>query len=262
MTAVSFTGLASGIDTASLVSQLVAAERAPAAAIAGHQSDLNTQKSIVGSMSAALAALGTAVRGRDIPGEVQPPKASSSDGHVTVAASSGAIATVHDVRVLQLARGQITGSRTFTSSGAGVLGTGSVTITTGTTTKTVNYGASDSLADIASKINGAGVAASASVLFDGTSYRLMVASTGTGTAAAAHFTDSGDSLGLSSAANIKVAAQDAKATIDGVDVTRSTNVIDDAVAGVTFTLVSPHAVSDASAQVTVALDSDSLKIGR
>ena len=104
-----------------------------------------------------------------------------------------------------------------------------------------------------------GVDASASVLFDGTSYRLMVASTGTGTAAAAHFTDSGDSLGLSSAANIKVPAQDAIATIDGVDVTRGTNVIDDAVAGVTFTLVSPHAVSDASAQVTVALDSDTLK---
>jgi flagellar hook-associated protein 2 len=259
MTAVTFTGLSSGLDTASLVNQLVAAERAPADTIAGHQSDLNTQKSIVGSLSAALAALGTAVRGLDIAGEVQPRKASSSDGHVTVAASAGAIATVHDVRVKQLARGQISGSRTFTSAGAGVLGDGSLTITTGTTTKAISYSATDSLADIASKINSAGVAASASVLFDGTSYRLMVAATGTGTAAAAHFADGGDSLGLSSAASIKVAARDAIATIDGIDVTRGKNVIDDAVAGLTFTLASPHADTDPSAQVTVALDGDGLR---
>jgi len=259
MTAVTFTGLSSGLDTASLVSQLVAAERAPANVIAGRQSDLNTQKSIVSSLSSAVAALGTAMRGLDVPSETQPRKASSSDAHVNVAASSGAVATLHDVRVQQLARGAINGSRTFSSAAAGVLGTGSVTITTGTTTAQIDYGSTDSLADIADKINKAGVAASASVLFDGTSYRLMVASTGTGTAAAAKFVDTGDSLALSSSANVKVAARDAIATIDGVDVTRGSNVMSDVVTGLTFTLVSPHATADASAAVTVALDTDSLR---
>ena len=43
MTAVTFTGLSSGIDTSSLVTQLVAAERAPANVIASRQSDLNTE---------------------------------------------------------------------------------------------------------------------------------------------------------------------------------------------------------------------------
>ena len=51
MTAVTFTGLSSGIDTASLVNQLVSAERAQATAIASRQSDLGSQKSIVGSLS-------------------------------------------------------------------------------------------------------------------------------------------------------------------------------------------------------------------
>lgn len=256
---VTFTGLSSGIDTASLVSQLVAAERAPADAIASKQSDLNTQKSIVGSMSAALAAFGTAARAMDILSEVQPRAATSSDAHVTVAASSGATATVHDVRVKQLARGQITGSRTFASADAGQIGAGTLSITTGTTTKAITYASTDSLADIASKINGAGVGASASVLFDGTSYRLMVASTGTGTANAATFVDGGDSLGLSDAANIKVAARDAIVGIDGVDVTRGTNIIGDAVAGLTFTLVSPHAEADASSSVGVTLDTGGLR---
>jgi flagellar hook-associated protein 2 len=258
MTAVTFTGLSSGIDTASLVTQLVAAERAPTNQLASRQSDLATQKSIVGNLSTALAALGTAVRGLDLPGEAEPRKATASDGHVTVAASSGAIATVHSVRVQQLARNQITSSRTFDSADAGVLADGSVAITTGTTTATIGYTSADSLADIASRINASGVAASASVLFDGTSYRLMVTSTGTGSAGAAHFVDDGDGLALSDPDNITVEARDAIATIDGVDVTRSSNVIDDAVAGVTFTLVSPHAAADTTAAVTVALDRDGL----
>jgi flagellar hook-associated protein 2 len=256
---VTFTGLSSGIDTAALVNQLVAAERAPADALASKQADLNTQKSIVGSLSSALAALGTVARGMDIATEVQPRIATSSDAHVTVAASSGATATVHDVRVKQLARGQITGSRTFTSASAGVLGDGTLSITTGTTTKSIAYSATDSLADIASKINGAGVAASASVLFDGTSYRLMVASSATGTAAAPTFTDGGDSLQLSDPDNIKIGAKDAIVAIDGVDVTRGSNVIGDAVAGLTLTLVTPHADADTSASVGVSLDATGLR---
>ena len=260
MTAVTFSGLSSGLDTASLVNQLVAAERSRADVIASHQSDLNAQKSIVGSLSSALAALGTAARGMDVASELQPRTATSSDSHVTVAASSGAAATVHEVLVHQLARGQITSSREFTSAGAGVLGTGSLSITVGTTTKSISYGATDSLADIASKINNAGAGASASVLFDGTSYRLMVAATATGTAAAPVFTDGGDGLDLSNAANIKVSARDAIADIDGVTVTRGSNVIGDAVDGLTFTLVSPHEATDTvGATISVTQDSTSLR---
>jgi flagellar hook-associated protein 2 len=258
MTAITFSGLASGIDTVSLVAKLVAAERSPATAIATKQSDLNTQKSILGSLSTALAALGTAAKGMDLATGLQPRIAASSDAHVTVAASSGAAATVHDIRVQQLARGQITASRTFTSAAAGALGAGSLSITTGTTTTSIDYASTDSLADIAGKINTAGTGASASVLFDGTSYRLMVAATATGTAAAPKFTETGDGLGLANPANVKIPAQDAIARIDGVDVTRSSNVISDAVAGLTLTLVSPHAATDASSAINVALDTTSL----
>ena len=256
---VTFTGLSSGIDTASLVAQLVAAERAPADTLASKQTDLNTQKSIVSSLSSALAAFGTAARGLDILSEVQPRSASSSDAHVTVAASAGATATVHDVRVKQLARGQIASSNTFTSSAAGIAGAGTLAITTAGTTQTISYAATDTLGDIATKINNANAGATASVLFDGTSYRLMVASTATGTAAAAHFAETGSGLGLADPANIKVPAKDAIATIDGVDVTRSTNVISDAVDGLTFTLVSPHGATEASASVGVQLDNNGLR---
>lgn len=255
---VTFTGLSSGIDTASLVSQLVSAERAPADTLATKQSDLNTQKSILGSLSSAVAAFGAAARGLDILSETQPRAATSSDAHVTVAASAGATATVHDVRVKQLARGQINGSTAFTSA-AGPAAAGTLAITVSGATKSISYAATDSLSDIAAKINGANAGATASVLFDGTSYRLMVASQATGTAAAAQFAETGAGLGLSDPANIKVAGKDAIATIDGVDVTRPTNVMADAVDGLTFTLVSPHADSEASASVGVTLDSNGLR---
>jgi flagellar hook-associated protein 2 len=259
MTAVTFTGLSSGLDSASLVNQLVAAERARATLITNRQSDLNSQKSIVGSLSSALAALGTVARGMDLATEVQPRAAASSDARVTVAASSGAAATVHDVRVRQLARGQITASRTFDSAAAGQLGNGSLSITIGDTTKSIDYSSTDSLADIASRITSAGAGVSASVLFDGTSYRLMVAASATGTAAAPQFTDSGDGLDLSNPDNIKVDALDAIVDIDGVEVTRGRNVIDDAVEGLTLTLVSQHADAEPAATVRVALDNAGLR---
>src|SRR5439155_11332887 len=123
---VTFTGLASGIDSASLVNQLVAAERSQADTLVQQQSDITTQKSIVGSLSTALAAFGTAARGMDLLSELQPRAAASSDSHVSVAASSGAATTTHAIRVNQLARAQVTASKTFATNAAGVLGDGGV----------------------------------------------------------------------------------------------------------------------------------------
>jgi len=256
---ISFNGLASGLDTGSLIDQLVSVERSSATKLTTRQSDLNTQKSIVNSLSTALASLGTLARGMDLGSEVSPRKATSSDAHVLVASSASAAATVHDVRVRQLARTQITSSRTFASPAAGVLGDGNVTITTGGTPATVSWTSADSLADIASRINDSGAGASASVLFDGTSYRLVLAAKGTGTAAAPTFSDAGDGLALADPANRKVAARDAIVTIDGIDVTRGTNLIDDAVPGVTITAVSEHAVAEADSHLTVSLDRDALR---
>jgi flagellar hook-associated protein 2 len=256
--AITFSGLGSGLDTASLIKQLVAAERSPADAITQRQSDLNTQRSIVASLSSAVSKLGTTLQGMTVPADLQPRTASASDAHVSVTASAGAASTVHDVRVEQLARGQITSSDTFATMAAGVVGAGTLTIAAAGKTASVSYSPSDSLSDIAAKINSADVGASASVLYDGSTYRLMVAATGTGSANAPVFTESGASLGLARAENVKIPAQDAKVSIDGVSVTRPTNTIDDAIQGLTLTLNSPQATSDVDTSVTVGLDNSAL----
>ncbi len=252
---ITFSGLASGLDSASIIDKLVALERGTADKLASRQSDLNTQKSIVSSLSSAVAALGTAARGMDLDSEIHPRAATLSDaGKLSIAVAANASAGVHDLRVKQLATSEVRSSRLFDTATAGTLASGGVDITVAGTTKSVNWDTTDSLDSIATKINGASAGVSASVLFDGTKQRLVVTANATGTAAAPTFVDRGDGLDLSNAANINSASANAVLSIDGIDVTRGSNVISDALSGVTFTLTSAHAATDASTKATVALD--------
>jgi flagellar hook-associated protein 2 len=249
--------LSSGIDSASLISQLVTAEKAPANILLAEQNDLSSHKSIVDSLASSVASLGTLVGGMTLSSDLQFRTASSSDSHVTVTADGTAAAATHDVRVLQTAKGQVTSSRTFSSNTAGVLGSGSVDIQTGTASPiTVSWDSTDTLDSIASKLNDANAGVSASVLYDGSSYRLMLTSKQTGTANAATFTDHGDGLAFSAASGVRVAAQDAQVSIDGVTVTRPTNVIDDALTGVTITANSAQAATDPDSSIAVSVDHD------
>jgi flagellar hook-associated protein 2 len=258
MSAVSFSGLASGLDTSSLIAKLVSAEKSSETQYTSQQTTISNQKSAIDALTSAVASLGSLADDLALPSTLQMRTASSSDSHVSVAASGTATATVHDVRVNQLAAAQVASSNTYTGDTAGIAGTGSVQITSGTTVATINYDSTDTLSSIASKINNQNAGVSASVLFDGTTYRLMVASKTTGTANAATFVETGTGLGLSTAANIKVPAKDAKLSIDGVDVVRSSNVIDDAIPGLTITASSVQSATDPDSTVTVANDTSSL----
>lgn len=256
---ITFSGLASGLDSSSIIDKLVALERGTAATLSNRQSDLNTQKSIVTSLSSAVAALGTAARGMDLDSELRPRAATLSDtGKLSVAVGANASLGVHDLRVKQIAVAEVRSSRLFDTATAGTLGTGGVDITVSGTTKSVNWDSTDTLDSIASKINAASAGVSASVLFDGTKHRLVVNASSTGTAAAPTFVDRGDGLDLANAANIKAPAANAILSIDSIDVTRGSNVISDALSGLTFTLTSAHATTDAATKSTVSLDKASL----
>ena len=258
MSAVSFSGLSSGLDTTSLISKLVSAEKSSETQYTSQQTTLSGQKSVVDALTSAVASLGSMASDLALPSTLQMRTASSSDTHISVAASGTATATVHDIRVNQIASAQVASSNTYTGDTVGIAGAGSVKITSGTTSATVTYDATDTLSSIASKINNANAGVSASVLFDGTQYRLMVASKTTGTANAATFTETGSGLGLSDSANIKVPAKDAKLSIDGVDIVRSTNVIDNAIPGLTITASSIQAATDPDTSVTVSNDTSAL----
>ena len=245
-----------GLDTASIVSELVAAAEAPATILANTVQDQTAQQALLAGITDDVTALSTAFRAVDIPSEATSVVASTSDSnHVSVAASGGATIGNHDVRVLSTASNQIAVSTGFASNTAGIAGTGGLTISiAGQPDVTVNWDNTDSLSDISSAINNATTGVTSSVLFDGTTYELVVSATNSGTAAAPTFTDSGNGLGLGSAAAITVPASDASMTIDGVTVTRPNNVISDALPGLTFTAISAQADTDPDTKVAVAAD--------
>lgn len=255
MSAVTFSGLSSGIDSASLIDQLVAAEKSSASTYTSQQQTLSTQKSVVDSLKSAMSSLGSLAADMKLPSSLAMRTATASDSHLSVAVSGTADAGTHTIRVNQVATAQVQTSNTFSSSStAGVAGSGALTITTGSTTANVSYDATDSLTSIASKINDAKAGVSASVLYDGTNYRIVLNSQATGSAGAPQITDTGSSLGLSDPANITVPAKDAQLTVDGVDITRSKNVIDDALPGVTLTVNSAAAATEGPTNVVVAND--------
>jgi len=260
--AISFGGLASGLDTTSMVKSLVALERSATDALVTRQSNLNTQKSIVSSLASAVSGLATAVRALDVASEGKPLTATSSDSRVAVAVSSGAKLGAHDLRVQTLAAAQVVQTTTFSSrTTQGIPGDGSVDITVGGTTKSVAWTSSDTLETVMGKINEADAGVTASIVdTTGTgTFSLIVVAKTTGTAAAPTFVDSGTgSLGLANPANLKIPAVDAQFTLDGISFTRATNSITDAIDGTTLTLNAVHGATDPTTHTTAAIDQKAL----
>jgi flagellar hook-associated protein 2 len=259
--AVSFSGLASGLNTSQLISQLVAVERNATNGLTQQQSDISSQKSILGNLTNQLSALKSVATDMKSAAALQFRTATVSDSHVTIAAAGSAVPTVHDVRVVSTAAAQVVTSYGFDHHDtAGITGTGGVDITTGGGTPVhVAWDATDTLDSIAGKINAANTSVGASILYDGSKYRLVLNSKQTGLANAAVFSESDSALGLGDPANVRIPAKDAQVTLDGIPITRPTNVISDAIPGLTITAISPHAAADSDTVATIGIDTGAIQ---
>src|SRR6185436_19432299 len=81
----------------------------------------------------------------------------------------------------------------------------------------------------------AGLGLSATVVYDGSNYRLVLNGNQTGQSNAINITDT-SGLGLGVAANTVQAAQDAVVRVDNIQVTSSTNTVTGIIPGVTLRL--------------------------
>ena len=195
---ISFSGLASGLDTTSIISQLTTTAQLPITQLNTQITGYNSQLTDWQTLNTNLAALQTAVTTLSNQSSYNVPSASSSSpAAATITTQVGAALGSHALTVNQLAAAQEVVS-TSQSSGTTALGqTGSFTING----KTVQINTSDALADVASKINAAGAGVNAAVVNVGTNdYRLTLTSTQTGTINSIAAADSGgtilSSLGL------------------------------------------------------------------
>lgn len=201
---------------------------------------------------------------------------SSKTDAVSVSAVGGAASTSFNVQVQNLANAQSSISVALSPKsqavGAGTLSfdagkwTGEPKVFTLGSAGRVNVEISDTdtLADVASKINGSKAGVTATVLSDASGERLMLRSKTTGTDAGYRMSATdvdgnlADSAGLSRliAGGTTEYAMNANATVNGVTVSSATNAFENTVAGVTFTALK---VTSDDVAVTVAKDTSNVK---
>ncbi len=258
MTGISFSGLASGLDTTAIIGALVGVERIPLQRLQAQNNALSSKGRIVDQLSSALSALKTAATNLATPGEFLSYAGSVSNESVAKITTSGdSVPGTYDIEVLSLARAQRTYSGTFADATAAVsTNAQTLSLTIGGTTTDIALPAGASLRDIATAINGSGAAASAGILFDGTQYRLQVVGRNTGAANGITFGDTGLGLGLDNPGGTVQAATDASLTVDGFAITSASNLLDGVLPGTTLDL---KGVSAGPVQVEIKPDAGGVK---
>lgn len=200
---------------------------------------------------------------------------SSKPDAVTASAVGGTVATSFNVEVQNLAKAQNTTSAALLPVG-GFVGQGTLRLEMGkwsdVSTFTagpelaleIEVGPSDTLSDIAGKINGAKGGVTATILSDASGERLLLRGKRTGEEAGFKMSvtdgdgQDADALGLSRlvVGATKTLAANAKATVNGIAVTSATNTFANTVAGVTFNALQE---TTAPVEITVAKDSTAAK---
>lgn len=249
---ITISGLASGLDVNTIIDGLVKAESVPLTVLQTKKSNLNAASSTISNIETKLAALRAAATALADPVQFSSFATTSSDSAVVPTVSGAPAVGAYDVLVDAIATEQRTYSNTQSSSTSDLGMSGSVSVQVGSGTSfDVAVETGDSLSEIASKINKSGARVSASVLYDGTDYRIQVRGLDTGEANAVTLTETGTALGLDDPANIFQKAQNAKLHVDGIEVQRSTNQIVGVIPGVTFAVTKKTA---SAATISVASD--------
>lgn len=257
MNSISFSGLATGIDTTSLVETLVQAESIPIQRLRVKQANHDSMASRFGTIKGRLETLQEAM---DAITDSSAPATVRSSGESMVRASALGDATpgAYSVEVSALASAERTHSDGFAGRDvAGYFADGSsIDITVGTDAAiNVEVFAADTLDSIAQRINDSDARVSASLIFDGSDYRLQVSGEESGLENAITFAENGLSMGLTNPLNESVAAADAVFSIDGLAMTRSSNEISEAIPGVQLNLDS---ITNDPVTITVGSDSETL----
>lgn len=255
---ISLGGIASGIDTGSLVDSLVSVARQPINQLATRKSQVDSASQTVTSLSSKLSALKTAALALSTSTGFSSFSSSSSDAAVVASTSGAANVGTYAVSVSALARAQKSRSATFASSTTSLDQFGTLDLKVGAdgTSFPIEVVLSDTLSDIAAKISASGARVSASVMNDGTGARLLLQGMDSGAENAFTMTQNGVALGLGAAGNTYEAAQDAAFTIDGMPATSKTNQVTGVIPGLKLALTK---VTTLPATVQVTTDPAALK---
>ncbi|MFA9377117.1 MAG: flagellar filament capping protein FliD [Lachnotalea sp.] len=241
------TGMASGLDTDSIITELMKAQRTKIDSVEKKKTTTEWKTDAWSTLNTKVYALYTgSLSEMRFSANYNKKAATISDSTIaTVTANSTAVDGTQELVVKSLAKsGYLTGgsistsdSSTLSSSSTlskltGYAGTGDGTleITVGTKTSSITVNSSSTISNVVAQLKSAGVNAS----FDATNKRIFVSSTTSGAAADFSITgadaegaDALDILGLSVSsttnAATKIAGQDAEITLNGATFTSASN---------------------------------------
>ncbi|MBL0720450.1 flagellar filament capping protein FliD [Piscinibacter sp. Jin2] len=266
MATVSSTGLGSGLDVSSIVSQLVAIERQPIAQLQTAAKGIQTKISAYGQVNSLMSTLREASAKLAGAGLWAQSSASSDSTAVKVSGSGSAAAGSYTVSVQQLARAHSLASPAQASAEA-VMGSGQLALTVGGNTTTLDFSEADTtLADIRDAINASAAGVNAAIVSDVNGARLTLTSRSSGLAQAMTIGASDLSGGAASGAFASLgypggmsqtqAAANALATVNGLAVESAGNQLDGAIPGLSLNL---QALTSTPAEISVSSDSGGQK---
>ena len=250
MATITALGIGSGLDANSIVEQLMELEQQPLINLQQKEAGFLAELSAVGQLRSAASTFKDAADALKSASDFDVFAATSADTAIfTASADSSAGVGTFDIKVNSLAESQKQGSTSFLDSDTTTVGTSGdkVKITIGSDSFTVDIGAK-TLDQISAAINEAAdnVGVTASVIQeDATNFYLTLTSDDSGLAnvMTLAFEDSGGSPIADPLTMAQTrAAADAEILVDNTyTVSRSSNTIDDAINGVTLTLLDTSA---------------------
>lgn len=267
MAGLSSPGIGSGLDINGLVTKLMAVEQQPLTALATKEASYQAKLSAFGSMKGALSALQTAAKALTGASTFTGMSAGVSDTAVLSASAESTAATgTYDIAVSKLAKAHTV--HTNVDYGTDTFDTGTLSIAIGSGTPAeIKLTANLTLSGIRDAINNGNAGVTAAIVNDGTADRLVLTSKTTGTAGAititAPTTNSDGTRRLTDliGGNLTVdqVAQNAKLTINGIEISRSSNAISDAITGVTLSLTKADVTTPATAKLTVSRNTSTVQ---
>ncbi len=246
---ISSAGIGSGLDVTSIVSQLMAIESQPLINLQNKQVKYEAQISAFGQLRSSMASLQQAMENLGTISTLDLYKTTSADDSViTASAESGADVGNYGIEVVRTAdyHKMDSNEAADTDTFGGTAGD-SVSVQVGSDpadTVTIDLTTAKTLAEIRDAINddadNPGVTATI-IAGDGGNQRLILTSDSTGEASAMTASYGGTvDLGLTTLNDIggDLSLLDSEINVDGYNITRATNTIDDVLTGVTLNLQS------------------------
>lgn len=264
MASISALGVGSGLDLSGLLDQLRDAERGKLAPLTAQKTQQQAKISAYGQLQSALTTFQDSVAKLNEASLYQSLSANVRGDAFSATTSEAAQPGTYNVEVSQLATAGTLATQRVSSDEDEIVsaaGTLELSFTSGGVPVEINIDAGSSLIDIRDAINAhedAGV--SASIINDGSGYRLALSSTESGKEAAIASTNFATLVGGNLAAEpgeaIVQSGQDAELKINGVTIVSSTNSVEGAIQGVTLNL---EETTDGQ-PATLRIEQDTLKV--